>query len=150
MKIDIPLNVQVTQFIQSKYGTDPIRYNHKDPHILLLFHLLKCKSKNDPVIPSGRNPTKLILPPSLIQQKRTYISTDAIKQYNESMISFLRSEIRAYVRFNVSNRNIKITEAILEARTKFGLTEDILPYETIKKDIYRHRKLSENYDYRSS
>lgn len=64
--------------------------------------------------------------------------------FNNFVEDYLKTQCRNMIDALLEvNDGIKITEAIDFVYEKFGMDETSLPYETIKKDYYRHRKRME-------
>lgn len=66
------------------------------------------------------------------------VSKTSMLRFNTFVEDFIKKHSRIYVGLLHRNRGIMKAKAIRRFQEEFGLTEDVFPYETIKKDIDRH------------
>ncbi|OFY87860.1 MAG: hypothetical protein A3F72_03025 [Bacteroidetes bacterium RIFCSPLOWO2_12_FULL_35_15] len=73
-------------------------------------------------------------------RKGCVLTKTNIVEFNRFVECHLKMQMRIMIDTLMEIKKIKKKEAILFAYDKFNMDETVLPYETIKKDYYRHEK----------
>jgi len=138
--IELPCKPYVKQFLELNYGS-PIELK---PDRVLFTNFLRCLKK-----PNKRYDYKKADVPSLYSEiTRIVISEDSFYRYGweltrTDIIAFgkeIECRVKFFMRQMVSQYStvMNLKDSIYMFQTRFGFTEEIWSYESIKKDFYRN------------
>ena len=142
------MDPQVIEYVQGQLGSDPIEYDPRCFISLSLFHLFRCRRKDDVNVAYRDVYLEVKLPSLFLREGRTYIGYDEIRAFEMIMRSSFEERIidticERLVRYTTPGKKTKYKEAVLYAHQKFGLSEEILPYQTLWKRVQRYRESME-------
>jgi hypothetical protein len=134
----IPVKLYVKQFIEAG--------NVIKPFILKTIYSLFTKDKVvlSPTLFDGeyQGTIKFAIPENVFLKNGYALSRRNIDMFNDIMEGYIKllfeCEMEANIRRSIKEeRKFSIQEMIVDLRKKFGLDEDNLPFETIKKSLQR-------------
>lgn len=137
----IPLSPSSVNYIVSQCGTNPIQFRYKDHISAMIFPCFTTKSLGGRV----RKPTsadsyvEVVVPNEYIKKGRTYFTDESVQALDLAIEDLVKKRFDHEVWAKVQT-GMKLKTAILLCREVFLLTEQDLPYDTIQKRIYRHKK----------
>lgn len=146
-RILLPLWPHIKKYIQIQYGKE-MALSDRGVVSCLLLNMLEKHKKKDPwlVKPSQKliDGKKFFGYPVFIGDKYEasrglYLSHDKIKHFNESVDDMLREEMYRWCQHPGSIDHV-VDFDIVRFRDFYGITEDELPFENLKKWYYRERK----------
>lgn len=139
MIIQIPLDPQVVAYIQAERGTDPLVYSPKDPLIMTAFIFFRCRIKpRDPIVDPGSSFIEVKISDLLLKQGKTYFSKEAAEEFERIVRRQMEERFVETVVLRRQSPSTKFQDAVRFAMLKFGLTEDLLPYDTLYKRVQRY------------
>lgn len=147
----IPMDKLVVDYIEGQLGSDPIVFDPKSYISLTLFSLFRKRKSNEDAVYPGKSNITVVLPGLFIKQQRTYISKEEIKVFEQIIRASFEERIieTIYERLchkHESGKSIKYQDAVQYAHAKFGLSHEILSYQTLWKRVQRHKSMMQNVD----
>lgn len=145
-KILLPVKAHIKKFLEYCHGNQMEVSDRGYASFLLLLMLEKHK-KQDPrtVRPSQKLidhknyfPYPVYIGSNYENSKGLYISTANIKRFNETVDDFFREQMYSFI--NHPNSTDKVVDYdIIRFRDMFGISEDELPFDNLKRWYYRER-----------
>lgn len=144
-RILLPVWPHLKKYLQIQYGKE-MAVSDIGIVSFLLLNMLEKHKKSDPatVKPSQKliDGEKFIGYPVYIGDKYEnghglYLSHEKIKRFNESVDNALREEMYRWIQ-NPDTEHV-VDYAIVRFREFYGITEDELPFENLKRWYYRER-----------
>lgn len=105
----------------------------------MIFGMIRRRELDEPIFKPNQNYILIQLPKSMVKEEITYLGERSIK----ALENFFWSEIRSRFYHEVEKYVIgkmKRKDAIMAMYKKFGISEEDLPYDTVKKHVYRRFK----------
>ncbi|MNK53035.1 hypothetical protein D3C87_719860 [compost metagenome] len=145
-KILLPVKAHVKKYLERTHGSH-LEVSDRGYAPLLLFRLLEKHKKQDPgtVRPSQKliDDRKYFGYPIYIGDTNErkcglYISNDSIKDFNEAIDDLIREQMYWFIHHPNSTDKV-VDYNINRFRDWYGITEDELPFDNLKRWYYRER-----------
>jgi hypothetical protein len=150
-RILLPLWPHIKKYITIQYGKE-MALSDRGVVSCLLFNMLEKHKKGDPatIKPNQKliDQKKFLAYPVFIGDKYEtsrglYLSQANIKHFNESVDDMLREEMYRWCKHpNATDAHVDFN--IVRFRDWYGITEDELPFDNLKRWYYRERQRLDN------
>lgn len=139
--IHIPVSAYLYKYLEFKYGQD-YKASEADWFGLLVINTLSRKSNFDY---AQRNPkVQAYYTVSICMRKAESAGFFVTRRHGEQLAKavdkLFREEIYIYAILNFENHGVQYKTSIEKITRSMGITEDDLPYDTIRKDFNRNKK----------
>jgi hypothetical protein len=140
LEIEIPTKLYIKKYLNVKHG-EPAILTRKDLVGAYLYELLEDPRKDrDQEAGNFNQIITVSLPDRVLLRKGFYLTPTQICNFNSWMTRFIKLEMRNHIDLMLrQNPKLEIRQAIYDYQTTYELHDDFFPFDTIKKDYYRHR-----------
>lgn len=150
-RILLPVRAHIKRYLTIQYGPE-LCMSDRGMVSFLLFNMLERHKKSDPstVKPSQKmiDNQKYFGYPVFIgdgfeKARGLYLSNKKIEQFNDSVDDMIREEMYRWCQ-HPGSIDHKVDYDIVRFRDMYGITEDELPFENLKRWYYRNRERLED------
>jgi hypothetical protein len=138
--VKVPVKLYIKGFLENEYG-QPCPMTRADNIGKHFYKLLEDHNQNhDSRYPGFPCVAELGITERVVLDQGSYLTKTNIIEFNNFMTEHIQAKWRDFIdtalRFKPS---MEIKDAIAHFLQEYGLHQDNLPFETIKKDYYRYR-----------
>lgn len=146
-RIYLPVKAHIKKYIEIQYGKE-MALSNRGVVAFLLLNMLEKHAKIDPslVKPSQKlidNEVyfayKVFIGDHHERTRGLYLSDEKIKHFNESVDDMIREEMYRWCR-HPNSTDHTVDFDIVRFRDFYGISEDEMPFENLKRWYYRERK----------
>lgn len=146
VEIEIPVRRHIKQYLEQKYGA-PAKMERKHLEGSFLYELIEDPSRErDCDVGEFSSVINVLLPDRVLMRRGHYLTKTQVATFNAFIDNFIKEEMLKHIHLILRlNPHLEIRLAILDYQQQYQMSDDYLPYETIKKHYYRHRMRLQGY-----